>query len=116
ALIDPPLPEGAISRLGSTQWRGLGEYQFPMSFLADNRTVVVQGFGAVRSVDFDTGAVRWELSNQGGDAYVAHLPDGRMVVWQGKTLRIHESVTGKELRQVACEFQPYYWLVSNGTL
>lgn len=113
---EPPLPEGAIARLGSTQWRNLVQTSVggQIYFTADGKSVIAPTSNAIRSIDFDTGRVNWEVKDLRGETTFAAMPDGRLLASERGGFRVFEPATGKETQRVASSITAFQFLASDG--
>jgi WD40 repeat protein len=97
---DPPLPAGAIARLGSPMWRNLADPWSSIQFTSDGKIVIIQTLHQVKAIDFETGEERWRTAYFSGDVAMASLPDDQLLVADYKSLRILDPATGHERRRV----------------
>jgi RNA polymerase sigma factor (sigma-70 family) len=99
--VGDPLPSGALTRLGTTQFR-LGNGIYSMALSPDGQTAVtVAGNSQTQFWDVATGKAirRIDWKQGGGGRVVAYAPDGRLVatVQEHSTLHLWEAATGKRL-------------------
>src|SRR5262245_43062018 len=86
---EPPLPEGAIARLGSAEWRNLTNttVNSQLGFTSDSRGVITADSELIRVIDFETGKERCRIDDFKGDASFALLPDDRLLLRERTSLR-----------------------------
>ena len=87
---DPPLPEGAIARLGSPAWRNVGA---PITFTPDGKCIVAASASQLRALDFETGAEHWTVAAGGRCVVVA---SGRIVVNKANDFLVFDAGSGRE--------------------
>src|SRR5262249_26245006 len=87
---DPPLPEGAIARLGSPAWRNVGA---PITFTPDGKCIVVASASRLRALDFETRDERWTVAAGGRCVVVA---SGRIVVNKANDFFVFDAANGRE--------------------
>jgi WD40 repeat protein len=97
---DPPLPAGAVARLGSPLWRSLADSWSSIKFGSNGKTVIIQTLHQVKAIDFETGQERWRTAEFSGDVTMAALPNDQLLVADYKSLRILDQATGHERRRV----------------
>jgi WD40 repeat protein len=90
------LPEGAIARLGSGEWRNLSDSRSNIVFSLDGSAVITQSSGSIQMVDFETGRELWRIEGLRGDGSFILIPENRIVAVDFESLRIHDLQTGKE--------------------
>ncbi len=99
--IDPPLPAGAIGRLGSPRWRDVADVWSKFGFTPDGKTVIVQSSQLIRAIEFDSGREVWRATTLRSNAGIAFLSEGRLLVGDYDSLRILDQATGQEKSRVA---------------
>jgi WD40 repeat protein len=98
---DPPLPEGAIARLGSPVWRDIVDNDSVLAFTPDGSGLIVTHTGSLRAIDFATGRERWKAPEVGWLPDGTMMPNSRLVVGNSDWLRIYDATNGRLLKQHA---------------
>jgi WD40 repeat protein len=113
---DPPLPEGAIARLGSPHWRNLtdGNINSLIAFSPNGKSVITQGYGAVHVVDFDSGVECWRVDGIRSELSLALAPGNRLILCERNSLRTYDLETGKKLREIPRPAQNCGHLATDG--
>src|SRR5262245_8615623 len=93
---DPPLPEGAIARLGSPAWRNVADTRSFISFSSDGNSVIVAHEGTLRCLDFESGRENWKVGDIRLSARVASVGGDRLVVYANRRLRLFNAGKGVE--------------------
>src|SRR5262245_21565147 len=113
---DPPLPEGAIARLGSPEWRNLTDGRSSLVFSPDGSAVITQMSDVIRMIDFETGRERWRIQDVHSNTAFVSLSEKRLLIGENRALRIIDLGAGKEQRRVSISLPVSEAIASDGKL
>jgi RNA polymerase sigma factor (sigma-70 family) len=115
-LYGDPLPDGAVARLGSLQFRhgGLAD----LAFSADGKALITSGADGILKVwDVGTGNLTRSIRLEGTDSVggCALSPDGKLAAARGaKAVTVWDALTGKQLKQIAAPKESYLIFSDDG--
>ncbi|MGH7172634.1 MAG: sigma-70 family RNA polymerase sigma factor [Gemmataceae bacterium] len=95
-----PLPDGAITRLGTVRWRH-GDFVHALAYSPDGKRIVTTGVGrALVLWDAATGKELRVFPSRGQPRSVAFSPDGKLIATTQRTGQLWDVDTGKMLREL----------------